>query len=92
MTHRVLSSCEVSLAATGAGAPPSPQVPAVAAGADAGAALTRLHGKIGHFSKDCPRSRKNMKKLMKDPNYIQAWFGTSNSILDDVLIEHTAII
>ena len=31
----------------------------------------RTCGKIGHFSKDCPRSRKNMKKLMKDPNYIQ---------------------
>ena len=51
----------------------------------------RTCGKIGHFSKDCPRSRKNMKKLMKDPNYIQAWFGTSlaASFLDTVLIvEH----
>jgi len=31
----------------------------------------RTCGKIGHFSKDCPKSRKNIRKLMKDPNYIQ---------------------
>ena len=31
----------------------------------------RTCGKIGHFSKDCPRSRKNIKKAMKDPAYAQ---------------------
>ena len=30
----------------------------------------RVCGKIGHFVKDCPSSRKNMKKLARDPDHI----------------------
>merc|ERR1712131_52315 len=30
----------------------------------------RVCGKIGHFVKDCPSSRKNLKKLARDPDHI----------------------